>query len=100
MWTFTIRWSPYLTLNVSCCKYETCTVDDYEPILYWPTCNVLYMAMTNTARPLECIILTVKHSGISIMLMECFSSAEKGKLARVDGNMDGKYRTILEKETS
>ena len=52
---------------------------------------------TNTAHHPEHTIPTVKHGGDSIMWWGCFSSAETGKLVRVDGKMDGaKYRTILE----
>ncbi len=50
-----------------------------------------------TAHHLANTIPPVKHGGRSIMLWGCFSSAEIGKLVRVDGKMDGaKYRAILE----
>ena len=42
-------------------------------------------------------IPTVKHSGGSIMLWGCFSSAETGALVRIEGIIDGaKYRKIRE----
>jgi hypothetical protein len=40
-------------------------------------------------------ISTVKHGGGSIMMWGCFSAAWTGRIARIEGNMNGaKYREV------
>ena len=56
----------------------------------WPECQASRLEET-------CTIPVAKHVGGSIMRWECFSVAGTGRLARIDGKMNGdEYRDILD----